>query len=154
MGQALNFNKDLLRREKEIAVCAQAMGLKQLIVAVNYFGKDESIGERQDSKRRFLELKAVFSDYLKKIGYANVPFVPIDAIRFENVAAPDTQLRELWQDESGVLCPDLYRALRNLRTPKRLLNKPMRMSIDRIHKISGVGFVVSGKLVTGKLAVN
>ena len=48
----------------------------------------------------------------------------------------------------------LYEHLRNLRTPKRPVNKPLRMTVLDLVKIGGVGTVAIGKVETGTIKVD
>lgn len=45
--------------------------------------------------------------------------------------------------------PTLLEALNNVKAPKRLSDKPLRIPIYALHKICGVGTVAVGRVVTG-----
>ena len=48
--------------------------------------------------------------------------------------------------------PSLLDALEKLRVPKRQKDKPLRMPIAICHKISGKGYVLCGRVDSGKLS--
>lgn len=47
--------------------------------------------------------------------------------------------------------PTLFEALDMLEAPRRQVDKPLRMSVDNVVKIGGIGTVILGKIVAGKI---
>lgn len=127
---------------KEHALLAYTLGVKQLIVLIN------KIDEKSFaySKARYDEIKESISDYLKKIGYnpAIIPFVPVSGWTGENLVEKTSNLP--WYDG-----PTFAEALDALEPPKRLIDKPLRLPIQDVYKISGVGTVPVGRIETGTL---
>lgn len=79
-----------MSRTKEIAVCVQAMGIRQLIVAVNIFKHDADDNEPNGNEmqtsecfgqKEFENITDELTPYLKRIGFTKVTFVPICAIK-------------------------------------------------------------------------
>jgi elongation factor 1-alpha len=124
------------------ALLAFTMGVKQMIVAVNKMD-----GKGTDYKKeRYDEIKSEVSAYLKQVGYnpANVPFVPVSAWTGDN-------LLEKSEAMPWYIGPTFLEALDQIKPPKRPVLKPLRMPIDEVYKIGGVGTVVVGKVATGVL---
>eukprot|EP01090_Pellita_catalonica_P012854 TRINITY_DN289_c0_g1_i1.p1 TRINITY_DN289_c0_g1~~TRINITY_DN289_c0_g1_i1.p1 ORF type:complete len:439 (+),score=124.29 TRINITY_DN289_c0_g1_i1:88-1404(+) len=129
---------------KEHALLAYTLGVKQLIVAINKMD-DATVHYRQE---RFLEIKDEVSAMLKKIGYnvKNVPFVPVSGWTGENITEK-TQKMPWWKGGT------LLQTLDCVKAPRRPLQKPLRLALQGVHKISGVGTVATGKVETGTLNV-
>ena len=139
-GFEAGFSKDGQTREH--ALLAQTMGVKQMVVCVNKMD-DTSVNYNQG---RFDEIKSELSIYLKKVGYnvANIPFVPISGWVGDNMIEASTNMP--WY--SG---PTLLATLDALRPPKRPTDKPMRLPLQDVYKIGGIGTVPVGRVETGSL---
>jgi len=123
---------------REHALLAHTLGVKQMIVAVN---KMDTVGY---SESRYAEIKEEVSDFLKHLGYkpAKIPFVPISGWVGDNMI--DKSLNMLWYKG-----PSLLDALDSIHPPKRPLDKPLRLPLQDVYKISGVGTVPVGRVETG-----
>ena len=139
-GFEAGFSKDGQTREH--ALLAQTMGVKQMIVAVNKMD-DTSVNY---SQARFDEIKGELTLYLKKVGYnvANIPFIPISGWVGDNMIESSSNMP--WY--TG---PHLLDALDNLRPPKRPVDKPLRLPLQDVYKIGGIGTVPVGRVETGTL---
>lgn len=86
------------------------------------------------------------SQYLKKVGYnpERVQFVPVSGWTGENMIAKSEKMP--WY--AG---PHLVQAIDNLETPKRPVEKPLRIPINDVYKIEGHGTVAVGRVETGIL---
>merc|ERR1711990_1158404 len=84
--------------------------------------------------------------YLKKVGYnvANIPFVPISGWVGDNMIEGSDNMP--WY--SG---PTLLGCLDALRPPKRPSDKPLRLPLQDVYKIGGIGTVPVGRVETGSL---
>ena len=75
----------------------------------------------------------LLAEYLKRIGYKGVSFVPINALAFLNVDPTQGKFKEMTAQGCKEIKADstisLFEHLRNIRTPKRPLDKPLRMTI-------------------------
>ena len=127
---------------REHALLAYTLGVKQMIVATN---KMDSTSPPYD-KNRYEEIKNEVSNYLKKVGYkpANIPFVPISGWVGDNMLERSENMK--WYKG-----PTLLEALDNIKPPKRPIDKPLRLPLQDIFKIGGVGTVPVGRVETGTL---
>ena len=144
-GFEAGFSKDGQTREH--ALLAQTMGVKQMIVGVNKM--DEA--SVNYSEERYNEIKSEVSGYLKKIGYnpAKVPFIPISGWTGDNMVTKENDSGEdkmPWYKGKTLL-----EALNDLQPPKRPTDKPLRLPLQDVYKIGGVGTVPVGRVETGKI---
>jgi len=139
-GFEAGFSKDGQTREH--ALLAQTMGVKQMVVCMNKMD-DSSVNYAQS---RFDEIKNELTIFLKKVGYnpANIPFVPISGWVGDNMVEASDNMP--WY--SG---PTLLACLDNLRPPKRPTDKPLRLPLQDVYKIGGIGTVPVGRVETGTL---
>jgi len=134
------FSKDGQTREH--ALLAQTMGVKQMIVAINKMD-DKSV---KYSEKRYKEIKDELTTYLKKVGYnpAKIEFIPISGWEGDNMI--DRSENMPWYKG-----PFLLEALDNLNAPSRPTDKPLRLPLQDVYKISGIGTVPVGRVETGKI---
>jgi elongation factor 1-alpha len=127
---------------REHALLAFTMGVKQMIVAINKMD-DKSVNWDQ---KRYEEIKKEVSDYLKKIGYNpdKIPFIPISGWHGDNMLEKSDNMK--WYNG-----PALIEALDNLEQPKRPKDKPLRLPLQDVYKIGGIGTVPVGRVETGLL---
>nr|AAD03711.1 elongation translation factor 1 alpha [Cyanophora paradoxa] len=125
---------------REHALLAYTLGVKQMIVAVNKMD-EKSVNYGQP---RFEEIKKEVSAYLKKIGYNpdKIPFVPISGFNGDNMLEPSSNLG--WYKG-----PTLVEALDQVEEPKRPSEKPLRLPLQDVYKIGGIGTVPVGRVETG-----
>merc|ERR1719498_1759600 len=118
------------------------MGVKEMIVAVNKMD-DKSVNY---SEKRFTEIKDELGNYLKKTGYnpAKVKYVPISGWHGDNMLSKSDNMP--WYKG-----PTLIEALDQLTTPKRPRDKPLRLPLQDVYKIGGIGTVPVGRVETGLL---
>ena len=127
---------------REHALLAYTLGVKQMIVGVNKMD-DKTVGYKQD---RFDEIKTEVSNFIKKIGYnpANVPFVPISGWNGDNMLEASPNMT-WWKG------PTLIEALDAMQPPVRPAEKPLRIPLQDVYKIGGIGTVPVGRVETGTL---
>ncbi|KNH04279.1 elongation factor 1 alpha [Perkinsela sp. CCAP 1560/4] len=127
---------------REHALLAFTLGVKQMIVAVNKMD-DKSVNYAQ---ARFEEIKKEVQLYLKKVGYNidKVQFVPISGWMGDNMIEKSTNM-------SWYKGPTLLEALDQLDTPVRPVDKPLRLPLQDVYKIGGIGTVPVGRVETGVL---
>merc|ERR1712151_896179 len=132
------FSKDGQTREH--ALLAQTMGVKQMIVAINKMD-DRSVNY---SEKRYKEIKDELTTYLKKVGYnpAKIEFIPISGWEGDNMI--DRSENMPWYKG-----PFLLEALDNVNPPKRPTEKPLRLPLQDVYKIGGIGTVPVGRVETG-----
>ena len=127
---------------REHALLAFTMGVKQMVVCINKMD-DKSVNWDQ---KRYDEIKKEVSDYLKKIGYnpEKIHFIPISGWHGDNMIEKSENMK--WY--TG---PCLIDALDNLDQPKRPKDKPLRLPLQDVYKIGGIGTVPVGRVETGLL---
>jgi len=125
---------------KEHALLAFTLGVKQMIVALN------KMDSCQYSESRYNDIKEEVSGYLKKVGYkpAKIPFVPISGWVGDNMIDRSTNMN--WYKG-----PILLEALDNVTPPTRPTDKPLRLPLQDVYKIGGIGTVPVGRVETGIL---
>ncbi|MCR4369142.1 MAG: translation elongation factor EF-1 subunit alpha [archaeon] len=125
---------------KEHAFLAQVMGLKNLIVAIN------KMDEVAYAEAKFNEVKDVMTKMLKGIGYKDdqIKFVPISAWEGENVAK--TAGKMSWYKGNTLVA-----TLDDMTAPAKPVDKPLRLPIQDVYNIKGVGTVPVGRVETGIL---
>nr|MBY8721113.1 hypothetical protein [Escherichia coli] len=131
---------------REHALLAYTLGVKQMIVACNKMD-DKNVNW---SKERYEEVSKEMDLYLKKVGYApaKVPKVPTSGWTGENLFAktdPDHPLGKWYKG------PCLLEALDACDPPKRPVDKPLRLPLQDVYKIGGIGTVPVGRVETGIL---
>ncbi len=132
------FSKDGQTREH--ALLAFTLGVKQMIVAINKMD-DANV---KFSETRFGEIKDELTRYLKSVGYnpAKIQFVPISGWNGDNMIESSDNLK--WYKG-----PTLLEALDLLEAPVRPVEKPLRLPLQDVYKIGGIGTVPVGRVETG-----
>jgi len=132
------FSKDGQTREH--ALLAFTLGVKQMVVACN---KMDSINY---SQARYDEIVQNVGQYLKKVGYNidKVRFIPISGWEGDNMIEKSTRIE--WYKG-----PTLLEALDLLEAPTRPSDKPLRLPLQDVYKIGGIGTVPVGRVETGIL---
>jgi elongation factor 1-alpha len=127
---------------REHALLAFTLGVKQMIVGVNKMD-DKSVNYSQS---RFEEIKTEVSGFLKKIGYnpAVIPFIPISGWNGDNMIEDSPNMS--WHKGGTLL-----NALDAVKEPKRPSEKPLRLPLQDVYKIGGIGTVPVGRVETGIL---
>jgi len=101
------------------------------------------------SEDRFNEIQKEMQEYLKKVGYnpEKVPFLPISGWHGDNMMEKSANLK-LFKG------PTLLEALDAIIPPKRPTEKPLRLPLQDVYKIGGIGTVPVGRVETGILKPN
>jgi elongation factor 1-alpha len=96
------------------------------------------------SKDRYEEIMKEVSAYLKKVGYnvEKVKFVPISGWNGDNMLESSPNMP--WYKG-----PTLLQALDALEAPTRPSDKPLRLPLQDVYKIGGIGTVPVGRVETG-----
>jgi elongation factor 1-alpha len=127
---------------REHALLAFTLGVKQLIVTINKMD-DKSVNYKE---KRFNDIKEELLNYLKKCGYdtAKVNVVPISGWVGDNMVERSENMK--WYKG-----PTLLEALDSIVPPKRPVEKPLRLPLQDVYKIGGIGTVPVGRVETGVL---
>jgi len=139
-GFEAGISKDGQTREH--ALLAYTLGVKQMIVGLNKFD-DKTVNYAED---RYEEIKKEVSAYIKKVGYVaeKVHFVPISGWTGDNMMEKSPLMP--WYKG-----PCLLEALDTIEPPKRPTDRPLRLPLQDVYKIGGIGTVPVGRVETGVL---
>lgn len=140
---------------REHALLAFTLGVKQLIVGVNKMDSTEP----PFSGERFNEIVKEVSGYIKKVGYNpnTVAFVPISGWHGDNMLEPSSNMPwyKGWEIDRGEKGggkssgKTLLEALDAIVPPSRPTDKPLRLPLQDVYKIGGIGTVPVGRVETG-----
>jgi elongation factor 1-alpha len=127
---------------KEHLWLAKVMGIEQLIVSINKM----DITKPAYSEKRFKEVKADLEKMLKMVGYRDeqVTVLPASGWKADNIAAKSDNLG-WWKGDT------MLAALNKLTPPKGQEGAPLRLPIQDVYKIPGIGAVPVGRVETGIL---
>ncbi len=129
---------------KEHAWLLKVIGVPQIIVVLN------KMDTSNYDEKRFNEVKAEFSTLMKTIGYKvdEIPFIPISAYNGDNVTKKSDKMA--WYKG-----PTLIEALdQYIKEPEKPTGKPLRLPVQDVYSITGVGTVPVGRVETGVLKMN
>ena len=127
---------------KEHVFLSKTLGVNQLIIGVN------KMDMAKYEQKRFEEVKAEVSALVKTVGYKpeEIQFVPMASFLGENVKNKSTNMP--WY--TG---PTLLEAINNLKVPEKPSTLPLRLPIQDVYQIAGIGTVPVGKVETGVMKV-
>jgi elongation factor 1-alpha len=125
---------------REHGLLAFTLGVKQMVVAVNKMDDKTT----NYSQARFDEIVKEVGTYLKKVGYnlEKVRFVPISGWNGDNMIEKSDKMP--WYKG-----PTLLESLDLLEAPSRPVDKPLRLPLQDVYKIGGIGTVPVGRVETG-----
>jgi elongation factor 1-alpha len=129
---------------REHIFLAFTLGVRQIIVGITKMD-DPTVNY---SQTRYEEVKNGVSDILKMVGYnvATMPFIPISGWTGDNFLAPSDKTP--WYKG-----PTLLQAFDSLTVPPKPIDKPLRLPVQDVYSITGVGTVPVGRVETGVLKV-
>ena len=135
-------NDGVNAQTKEHAFLARVLGVQQLIVNVNKM----DISGVDWSQDKYNSVVAEVTNLLKMAGFNTdeIPFVPCSAFDGDNVFNKSD--KSPWY--SG---PTLFEAIDAIQMPPKPTDMPLRLPIQDVYKISGIGTVPVGKIETGVL---
>ncbi len=137
-------NDGVNAQTKEHAFLAKVLGVKGLIVHVN---KMDISGVDWTEEKYNAACKEV-SQLLKMAGFKpdDVPMIPASSLNGDNVFNKSDKCP--WYNG-----PTLFEAIDATPMPDKPSSKPLRLPIQDVYKISGIGTVPVGKIETGTLNV-
>jgi elongation factor 1-alpha len=127
---------------KEHAFLAFTLGVKQLAVAINKMD-DASVNWKQE---RYEEIKNEVSRMLKMVGFnvEKISFVPTSGWTGDNLFKTSDKMP--WYKG-----PSLFEAFNAFDLPPKPVDKPLRLPLQDVYTITGVGTVPVGRVETGVL---
>jgi len=129
---------------REHAFLLKTLGVNQLIVLINKMDATQP----PYSKERFEQVKKQVQDLLRLVGYKvdTLPIIPVSGWNGDNLTEKSDKMP--WYNG-----PTVLEALDNLQVPPKPVDKPLRIPIQDVYSITGVGTVPVGRVVTGVLKV-
>lgn len=123
---------------REHAFLAQVMGIKHIVVALN------KMDEVNYDEARYKVLKEEVTKLLTGSGYKadNVKVVPISSWRGDNVVKKTDNMK--WYAGKSLL-----ETLDDLQAPPSPVDKPLRIPLQDVYNIKGVGAIPVGRIETG-----
>ena len=137
-------NDGVNAQTKEHAFLAKVLGVKQIIVHVNKM----DISGVDWSEDKYKAACAEVGNLLKMAGFKpdDIPMIPASSLNGDNVFNKSDKCP--WYNG-----PTLFEAIDKITMPNKPINKPLRLPIQDVYKISGIGTVPVGKIETGTLNV-
>jgi elongation factor 1-alpha len=134
----------VMAQTKEHVFLSRTLGVGQMIIAIN---KMDAVNFDQ---AKFNKVKEDVSNLLKSVGYKvdKITFVPLASLHGVNVVKK-AQDKMAWY--TG---PTLLEAINALNAPERPTNLPLRMPIQDVYNITGIGVVPVGRIECGIMKVN
>ena len=127
---------------REHAYLARTLGVGQIVVAIS---KMDDVTTNW-SQARYEECKKEVEGLLKVVGYdiSKINFVPLSGWTGDNLIKPSEKMP--WYKG-----PTLMQVLDSFTQPPKPLDKPLRVPIQDVYTITGVGTVPVGRVETGVL---
>lgn len=139
-------NDGVNAQTKEHAFLAKVLGVSELIVHVNKM----DISGVDWSEDKYKQACEQVTGLLKMAGFGGqldrIPMIPASSLNGDNVYEKSGNCS--WY--SG---PTLFDAIDAAEMPNKPVDKPLRLPIQDVYKISGIGTVPVGKIETGTLNV-
>jgi elongation factor 1-alpha len=128
----------VMPQTKEHAFLARTLGINQLIIAIN---KMDLV---KYDKEKFDALKEEVSDLIKTVAYkpSEINFIPLSAFEGDNIT-------ELSDNTPWYKGPTLVKALDEFKAPEKPTDLPLRVPVQDVYSITGVGTVPVGRVETG-----
>ncbi|MEM0214590.1 MAG: translation elongation factor EF-1 subunit alpha [Archaeoglobaceae archaeon] len=125
---------------REHVFLARTLGINQLICLINKMDRVNF------DKKEYEAAKDALSKLLKMVGYKveEIPFIPASSYYGENITKKSAKMP--WYNG-----PTLLEAFNLLKPPEKLIDKPLRIPIQDVYSISGVGTVPVGRVESGVL---
>ena len=126
---------------REHMFLARTLGIKQIAVCIN---KMDTVNYSQEE---YEKMKKMLSDQLLKIlGYNpdQIDFIPTASLKGDNVVKRSENMP--WYKG-----PTLVEAIDKFQPPEKPINLPLRIPIQDVYSITGVGTVPVGRVETGVL---
>ena len=135
-------NDGVMAQTKEHLFLSRTLGVGQLIVAVN---KMDMKAYAEDA---FKNVKEQMSTLMKTVGYKpdEIKFIPIASLPGDNVVKKSENMS--WY--SG---PTLVEAINTLNPPDKPTHLPLRLPIQDVYNITGIGVVPVGRVETGVMKI-
>ena len=137
-------NDGINAQTREHLFLSKTLGVNQIIVAINKM----DISGVDFSEEKFNKVKADMQNLLKTVGYKpdEVAFIPCASLPGDNIVKKSENMD--WYKGSTLL-----QAIDNLKEPEKPKDLPLRLPLQDVYNITGIGVVPVGRVETGKLQV-
>jgi len=138
-----NPGEGVMEQTKEHVFLAKTLGVPQIIVAIN------KMDMAKYDEARYKEVRADLEKLLKGVGYdiTKINIIPISSWKDDNIIKPSANMP--WYKG-----PVLIAAFDTLNPPEKPTQLPLRMPVQDVYTITGIGTVPVGRIETGILKVN
>ena len=127
---------------KEHSQLAHSLGISRVLVVINKLDRVD------DAQARFEQISGELSPFLNRLGFESVQFIPISALRGDNLTARSSDPHFAWYPG-----PTLLEAIDGIPAPRRPSDKKFRMAVADTYKDVGQGgLTISGRVQTGNVA--
>ncbi len=128
----------VMPQTKEHAFLARTLGINQLIIGINKMDLVDY------SEEKFNALKEEVSDLIKTVAYKpkDINFIPLSAFEGDNITEPS-------ENTPWYKGPSLVKALDEFTAPEKPTDLPLRVPVQDVYSITGVGTVPVGRVETG-----
>ncbi len=125
---------------KEHIFLSRTLGINQLVIAINKMDATEP----PYSDKRFEEVKKEVEVLLKNVGFKadQYTFIPISGYKGDNVAKASDKM-------GWFKGPTLLKQLDEFKLGEKPITKPLRLPIQDVYTITGIGTVPVGRVETG-----
>jgi elongation factor 1-alpha len=125
---------------REHAFLSRTLGVNQIAVALN------KMDDVNYTEARFKEVKETVEKMLKLVGYntTKVNFIPVSGWKGDNLVKKSENMP--WYKG-----PTLAEALDSFEPPEKPIGKPLRIPVQDVYSITGVGTVPVGRVETGRI---
>jgi elongation factor 1-alpha len=130
----------VMPQTKEHAFLVRTLGINHIIVAIN---KMDMVNYDQ---KKFEQVASQVKKLLQMLGYKDVQIIPTSAWEGDNIVKKSDKMP--WYNG-----PTLIEALDQIPEPPKPVDKPLRIPIQDVYSIKGVGTVPVGRVETGRLRV-
>lgn len=137
-------NDGVNAQTKEHVFLSKTLGVGQMIIAINKM----DISGVSYSEDRFNAVKEEVSKLLMSVGFkpAEIPFLAVSSLNGENIVNKSENMP--WYKG-----PTLLEAVNGLTVPEKPTGLPLRIPIQDVYNITGIGVVPVGRVETGEAKV-
>ncbi len=139
----ISVKEGIQPQTKEHLWLLRTMGVEQLAVLIN---KMDTVDYKED---KFNKIKEEVSSLLKVVGIKpeKVTFLAASGLKGDNIFKKSANMP--WYKG-----PTLYEQLDLFENPKKPIDLPLRMPVQDVYEITGIGTVPVGKIETGVMNIN
>lgn len=132
----------VMAQTKEHLFLAKTLGVGQIAILVN---KMDAVDYAED---KFNKVKEDVSTLLKTVGYNpdEIAFIPASALQGDNIAKKSD--KTTWYKG-----PTLLEQLDIFKEPEKPVDLPLRLPLQDVYNIAGIGVVPVGRVETGKMKI-